>query len=68
MPTIDFTNEEVSVLTRFMTSFSTKNLDMKTFENDQYTGRFVDELREKIKYSCTYKPHDVAIVIEEKEV
>ena len=39
-----------------------------TFENDQYTGRFVDELREKIKYSCTYKPHDVAIVIEEKEV
>jgi len=39
-----------------------------TFENDQYTGRFVDELREKIKYSCTYKPHDVAIVIEEREV
>ena len=32
MPKIEFTDEEVSVLARFLTSFSTKNLDMKIFE------------------------------------
>jgi len=29
--TIEFTDEEISVLSRFITSFSTKNLDMEVF-------------------------------------
>jgi len=38
-----------------------------TFENDRWTGSFIDELRESIK-NASYKPHDVTIVTEEREV